>query len=163
MLLLYCTKSEEVYTAIGNNQLDFTIDNNHYLQGALGTIIAALGVTNGKSLAPSEADRSGAYLPGPTLIIKENLPTDSNKICEAEAFPVCTDNDEVRMNPLLHFLLQYCFFARLPSYLFIRLFLSTFCSLHLNATAPTAHNLRLAVSLTALYVRCNILYGAQSL
>ena len=94
--------------------------------------------------------------------MKENLPTDSNKICEAEAFPVCTDGEEVRISLLQH--QQYhsgfspiLFSVRLPSYLFIRLFLSTLCSLHLNATAQTAQNLRLAASLTALYACFNIL------
>mmetsp|Transcript_23821 Transcript_23821/g.51477 ORF Transcript_23821/g.51477 Transcript_23821/m.51477 type:complete len:378 (+) Transcript_23821:141-1274(+) len=81
-----------VYDAIGNDQLDFTIGNNHYLQGALGTIIAALAVTGGKSLAPSGADLTGAYLPGPTLIIKATLPTDTKKLCEKDAFPVCPNN-----------------------------------------------------------------------
>ncbi|KAL7546438.1 hypothetical protein ACHAWF_009777 [Thalassiosira exigua] len=84
--------SEQVYDAIGNDQLDFTIDNQQYLQGALGTILTAVVVTTGKSLAPSGIDINGAYLAGPKLVTKFDLPTDTVKVCEAEAFPVCSDN-----------------------------------------------------------------------
>ena len=69
-----------MYAAIGDDKLSFAIDNNQYLQGALGTIVAALAVTTGKALAPSAYHESGAYLPGPSLVTKATLPSDNMKV-----------------------------------------------------------------------------------
>lgn len=60
--------SDEVFDALNNDQLDFTIGNNQYLQGSLATVLTVLAISKGKSLA------GGAYDTGPRLITKTNIP-----------------------------------------------------------------------------------------
>jgi ABC-type sugar transport system substrate-binding protein len=86
-------QSKDVYAAIGDDKLDFTVGNNQYLQGALGIILATLAVTEGQSLA------GRTYNTGPQLLTKANVPSDTIKVCEADAFPVCP-NDKVRITGL---------------------------------------------------------------
>lgn len=82
----------EMIDAVATNKLKFTIGQQQALQGGLAVQLAALKATTGKSLARSADSVGGAYLSGPQLIsnsIPSSLPTDTQKICEDDAFPVC--------------------------------------------------------------------------
>ena len=81
--------NQAVFDAIGGDQLAFTIGQQQALQGSLTALLAALYATTGKSLASSVEAEGGAYLTGPVLITKDTLPTDSQQVCENDAFPVC--------------------------------------------------------------------------
>lgn len=88
--------SEVVYTGIANNELDFTISQQTYLQGSLPVVLATLFSTTGRTLAASSESRNGIYLSGPTLINGTNLPSPEQQVCQFEAFPICPNNK----NPL---------------------------------------------------------------
>lgn len=81
--------SEDIFNAISDGELDFTISQQTYLQGALPVVMATLFAYTGQALAPSSGSPSGIYLSGPLLINATNLPTKQEQICSFEAFPVC--------------------------------------------------------------------------
>ena len=81
--------SEEIYAAISNGQLDFTISQQTHLQGSLPVVMATLFSTTGRTLAESSESRNGIYLSGPVLLNATNLPSKEEQICQFEAFPIC--------------------------------------------------------------------------
>ncbi|GKY91452.1 hypothetical protein MPSEU_000117500 [Mayamaea pseudoterrestris] len=81
--------SEEIYKAISDGQLDFTISQQTHLQGSLPVVLATLFSTTGRTLAESSESRNGIYLSGPMLLNATNLPTSEQQVCQFEAFPIC--------------------------------------------------------------------------
>jgi ABC-type sugar transport system substrate-binding protein len=75
--------NSKIYDAIAISKAAFTISQQQHLQGSL-------------SMVTSEA-QSGNYQSGPKVItISEELPTDSQQVCESESFPICRygENEE---------------------------------------------------------------------
>lgn len=79
----------EVYQAIEGKELAFTISQQPNLQGSLPVVMATLFVTTGKKLSPPGLSNDGVYLAGPQLVNVNNLPTNSEEVCQAEGYPVC--------------------------------------------------------------------------
>jgi simple sugar transport system substrate-binding protein len=80
----------EVYQAIDDDKVAFVITEHAYLEGALPVVMSTLFATTGKKLAePGSEYGNGAYLSGPRVITKANLPARQQQVCEVEGFPVC--------------------------------------------------------------------------
>ncbi|CAJ1935040.1 unnamed protein product [Cylindrotheca closterium] len=93
----------------------FGVSQQHYLQGVLPVYMASIYVTTQKTLAlPVDED---VYLAGPTIIRKDNVPTDALQQCAKDAFPICpntknpsgdeaicecTDKKAIRIGGVLH-------------------------------------------------------------
>jgi simple sugar transport system substrate-binding protein len=80
----------EIYQAIDDGKVAFFITEHAYLEGALPVVMSTLFATTGKKLAePGSEYGNGAYLSGPHVVTKENLPTRQQQVCEMAGFPVC--------------------------------------------------------------------------
>lgn len=77
----------EIIKNIVLGKLAFGVSQQTYLQGAMPVFFAALYATTGKALALPADER--VYLAGPTIINKDNVPTDTQQQCSTDAFPVC--------------------------------------------------------------------------
>ncbi|KAL3943197.1 MAG: hypothetical protein SGBAC_002727 [Bacillariaceae sp.] len=93
----------------------FGVSQQHYLQGVLPVYMASIYVTTLKAWAlPVDED---VYLAGPTIIRRENVPTDTLQQCAKDAFPICpntknpsgdeavcecTDKKSIRIGGVLH-------------------------------------------------------------
>lgn len=77
---------------IVQGKLAFAISQQRYIQGILPVVMASTYVTTKKRLA-LPLEHSGIYLSGPLIVNRDNLPTDTQILCEAQGFPIC-GNDE---------------------------------------------------------------------
>lgn len=115
-LLATFDDTPEIHDEIVQGRLAFGVSEQPYLQAVLPVYFAAMYVTTGKALALPVHER--VYLSGPTIINKDNVPTDTIQECEADAFPVCpntlapngvdvatcacTDRSKIRIGGVLH-------------------------------------------------------------
>jgi simple sugar transport system substrate-binding protein len=88
--------NEEIFKAITDGQLDFTISQQTHLQASLPVVMASLFATTGRKLSASSESRSGVYLSGPMLINATNLPSLEDQVCRSESFPICPNT----LNPV---------------------------------------------------------------
>lgn len=78
------------YQAISNGEVSFVVSEQPHVEGSLPVVMASLFATTGKKLAdPGDAYGNGAYLSGPKVITKDNLPTPEQQLCEVQGYPVC--------------------------------------------------------------------------
>lgn len=68
-------------------QLAFALPQQDYLQAALPVIFAVTYATTSNAIVPTIELKT--YSSGPVIVNKDNLPPDSLKTCEEEAFPIC--------------------------------------------------------------------------
>jgi len=84
--------NDDMYQAIRDGQVDFTISQQLALQGSLVVVMAALYATTGKKLAAASSSYTGAYQTGPHLITPINVPDPGLQVCESNSFPLCGDD-----------------------------------------------------------------------
>ena len=78
-----------VYDAIVTGQVAVGISQQEYLQGVLPIVMAATYVTTGQLLVPPADSDTGIYRSGPKVITDENVPSDTEQVCELESYPTC--------------------------------------------------------------------------
>ena len=90
MLLGAIDANGAVYAAIVMGQVAVGISQQEYLQGVLPIVMAATYVTTGGQLLVPPADSdTGIYRSGPKVITSENVPSDTEQVCELESYPTC--------------------------------------------------------------------------
>jgi len=81
-------KDEYTFTNIVLGRLALAVSQQEHLQSALPVTFASLLVTTGNTLA-APVGTSGIYLTGPHIITRANIPSDTLRKCESDAFPMC--------------------------------------------------------------------------
>lgn len=99
--------TDDVLKAVAQGDLLFTISQQQYLQGVIPVVLASLYATtqmklnfsgssfnNNKNNNSNDTDTDANNNPnvfesGPAIINRNNLPSDTQQVCTADAFPVC--------------------------------------------------------------------------
>ena len=84
----------EVFEALERGQLAFAVSQQQYLQGALPVVMASQYATSGKRMARPKGNYS-VYSVGPKIINELTMPSETERACELNAFPVCPDQAEL--------------------------------------------------------------------
>ena len=89
MLLGAIDANGAVYDAIVTGQVAVGISQQEYLQGVLPIVMAATYITTGQLLVPPADSDTDIYRSGPKVITNENVPSDTEQVCELESYPTC--------------------------------------------------------------------------
>lgn len=92
MMLAAFDGTEVVFQAIVEENMEFALTQENYLQGALPVIFSTLYASTGQRLA-LPFDRP-VYSSGPHVVDIKDIPSDTYLACQAEAFPICDGTGE---------------------------------------------------------------------
>lgn len=103
--------SKNVFDAIAQRKLAFSIAEQSFLQGALPVLLASLYATTGQRIVPPST-QTHIYKSGPKIINLENLHHNTPPTHETDGFPICppdtqggtgcTDRSRIEIGGVLH-------------------------------------------------------------
>jgi ABC-type sugar transport system substrate-binding protein len=84
---------ETVFSALLKGTIAFATSQQQYLQAVMPVLLSSLYATTGKRPSHPKDTQWSLYSTGPSIITRDNIPTDTHIACEIEAFPACHHED----------------------------------------------------------------------